>query len=63
LWVIECNQAENITPCIEETTRACVYNNLYYNIIRYILRAKMNPTKCMRIVTNNWGQGINYLLC
>jgi len=28
----------------------------------YIL-AKMNPTKCMRIVTNNWGQGINYLLC
>jgi len=21
LWVIECNQAENITPCIEETTR------------------------------------------
>jgi len=23
----------------------------------------MNPTKCMRIVTNNWGQGINYLLC
>jgi len=28
----------------------------------YIL-AKMNPTKCIRIVTNNWGQGINYLLC
>jgi len=23
----------------------------------------MNPTKCMRIVTYNWGEGINCLLC
>jgi len=23
----------------------------------------MNPTKCMRIVTYNWGKGINCLLC
>jgi len=25
--------------------------------------AKMNPTKCMRIVTYHWEKGINCLLC
>jgi len=31
--------------------------------LRAYILAKMHLTKCMRIVTNNWGQGINYLLC